>query len=112
MSDITESRLQSDCFLWHWNTYPLERGRLFMCHNNPRNAIDGNRLKAQGMVAGVSDMIYLRYGLPPLCIELKLPDGVQSKAQKQWQQVAESSGAEYIVVRSLDEFKDLIERCQ
>ena len=112
MSEITEARLQSECFLWHWNTRPNERGLLFMVHNNPRNATDGARLKAMGMVAGVSDMIYLRDGLPPLCIELKLPDGIQSKAQKQWQQVAESTGAKYVVIRSLDEFKDLIERCQ
>lgn len=109
MSNITESRLQSDCFLWHWNTLPNERGRLFMVHNNPKNAIDGNRLKAQGMVAGVSDMIYLRDGLPPLCIEFKLPDGKQQSVQKQWQQVAESTGAKYVIIRSLEDFIQLIE---
>jgi hypothetical protein len=79
-----------------------------MVHNNPRNKIDGARLKAQGMVAGVSDMIYLRDGLPPLCIELKLPDGIQSKAQKDWQNVAESVGCEYVIVRTLDQFKNLL----
>jgi hypothetical protein len=108
MSDITEARLQSDCFLWHWNTRPNERGLLFMVHNSPKNAIDGARLKAMGMVAGVSDMIYLRDGLPPLCIELKLPDGIQSKAQKEWQKVAESVGCDYVIIRSLSEFQDLI----
>jgi hypothetical protein len=79
-----------------------------MVHNNPRNATDGARLKAMGMVAGVSDMIYLRDGLPPLCIELKLPDGIQSKVQKDWQKVAESVGCEYVIIRSLSEFQDLI----
>ncbi len=108
MSDITEARLQSDCFMWHWNTRPNERGLLFMVHNSPKNAIDGARLKAMGMVAGVSDMIYLRDGLPPLCIELKLPDGIQSKAQKEWQKVVESVGCEYVIIRSLSEFQDLI----
>jgi hypothetical protein len=80
-----------------------------MVHNNPRNAIDGNRLKAQGMVAGVSDMIYLRDGLPPLCIEFKLPDGKQQSVQKQWQQVAESTGAKYVIIRNLEDFIQLIE---
>jgi hypothetical protein len=94
--------------MWHWNTRPNERGLLFMVHNSPKNAIDGARLKAMGMVAGVSDMIYLRDGLPPLCIELKLPDGIQSKAQKEWQKVVESVGCEYVIIRSLSEFQDLI----
>jgi hypothetical protein len=79
-----------------------------MVHNSPKNAIDGARLKAMGMVAGVSDMIYLRDGLPPLCIELKLPDGIQSKAQKEWQKVAESVGCEYVIIRSLADFQSLI----
>jgi len=104
--ELTESRIQAECFQWHWNTYPDLRGKLFMVHNNPRNAIDGNRLKAMGMVAGVSDMMLLRHDKPPLCIEIKTENGTQQRNQKEWQQVAESSGAEYIVVRNLDEFKD------
>ena len=57
-SKVTELRLQASCFQWHWNKFPEERGRLFMIHNNPRNKIDGNRLKAAGMVAGVADLEY------------------------------------------------------
>jgi hypothetical protein len=112
MSEITESRLQAECFQYHWNTYPNERRKLFMVHNSPRNAIDGNRLKAQGMVAGVSDMLLLRNDKPPLCIEIKTATGTQQRNQKEWQQVAESTGANYVIVRSLDEFKDIIKRCQ
>ena len=110
--ELTESRIQADCFQWHWNTYPNCRGRLFMVHNNPRNAIDGNRLKAMGMVAGVSDMMLLRQDKPPLCIEIKTEKGTQQRNQKEWQQVAEYSGAKYVVVRSLDEFQDVIESCR
>jgi hypothetical protein len=108
MIEITESRLQSECYLYFHNNHPELRGRLFCVNNNPKNAIDGARLKAMGMVAGVSDMIYLRDGLPPLCIELKLPDGIQSKAQKDWQKVAESVGCDYVIIRSLSEFQSLI----
>jgi hypothetical protein len=78
-----------------------------MCHNNARNAIDGARLKSQGMIAGVSDMILLRENRPPLCIEFKLPNGRQAPAQKEWQSVAESTGAEYVIIRSLEDFKAL-----
>jgi hypothetical protein len=107
-SKITEFRLQQDCFTWHWNTRPEERGRLFMVHNNPRNATDGARLKAIGMVAGVSDLVYLRVGLPPLCIELKVGDGAQSERQKWWEGVSRSVGCSYVVVRTLDEFKNVL----
>lgn len=78
-----------------------------MVHNNARNAIDGARLKSQGMIAGVSDMILLRENRPPLCIEFKLPNGKQSPAQVAWQSVAESTGAEYVLIRSLEDFQKL-----
>lgn len=107
MTEKTESRLQSEIFQWHWNTYPNHRGRLFTVHNNPRNKIDGNRLKAMGLVAGVSDMILLRPERPPLCIELKTENGRQGERQKWWQVVAEETGADYVLIRSLDEFKAL-----
>lgn len=79
-----------------------------MCHNTPKNAIDGARLRSMGLYAGVSDMIYLRDGLPPLCIEMKDESGRQSEAQANWQKVAESVGCTYVIVRSLDEFKEAI----
>lgn len=60
-----------------------------------------------GLVAGVSDMILLRPDRPPLCIEFKLPEGRQSPAQKEWQAVAEETGADYVLIRSLEEFKSL-----
>ena len=103
----TESRLQQDCFMWHWNTFPNHRGRFFMCHNTPKNAIDGNRLKGMGLLAGVSDMILLRDGRPPLCIEFKTEEGRQSERQKWWQKVAESTGAEYAIIKTLEEFQEL-----
>lgn len=106
---MTESYLQAQCFQWHWNNYPEQRKKLFMVHNNPKNPIDGNRLKAQGMVAGVSDLMLLRNNRPPLCIEIKLPKGKQQPVQIEWQQVAESTGAEYVIIRSLDEFKALFD---
>jgi hypothetical protein len=109
---MTEARLQAQCFQWHWNNYHNSRGMLFMVHNNPLNAIDGNRLKAQGMVAGVSDMLLLRQDKPPLCIEIKLPKCKQQANQIAWQEVAESTGAKYVVVRSLEEFQNAIESCR
>jgi len=104
---MSEARIQQECFQWLWNNYPETRKRLFMVHNTPKNAIDGARLRSMGMVAGVSDLIYLRDGLPPLCIEMKDETGKQSQAQKDWQAIAESTGAEYVIIRSLEEFQAL-----
>lgn len=108
MSNETEGYIQSKCVQWLWNEHPETRGRLFEVNNNPLNKIDGARRKAMGMVAGVSDLIYLRDNLPPLCIEMKDETGRQSEAQANWQKVAESVGCEYVIVRSLDEFKQAI----
>jgi len=105
---MTEARIQQECFQWLWNEHPHLRKRLFMVHNTPKNAIDGARLRGMGMVAGVSDLIYLRDGLPPLCIEMKDESGRQSEAQANWQKVAESVGCTYVIVRSLEEFKEVI----
>jgi len=104
----TEAAIQSACVMWAWNERPETRGLLFMVHNNPLNKIDGARRKAMGMVAGVSDLIFLRDNLPPLCIEMKDENGRQTPAQIEWQKVAQSCGCEYVVVRSLDEFQTVL----
>lgn len=109
-SDKTELRIQSDCFKWHWNTYPEERKRLFMVHNSPRNEIDGARMVACGMVAGVADLCYLMQNGVAVFIEMKKPKGVQSDVQKEWQLMVESFGFGYYICRSLDEFKELMEK--
>ena len=81
-----------------------------MVHNNPRNKIEGAMLKARGMVAGVSDLIYLnpRTGRVQ-CLEVKTSKGSQQKEQVQWQFLIESFGFEYHIIRSYKEFKQLID---
>lgn len=105
---ISEDRLQQECFTWHWNTKPEERGLLFMVYNGAVNRIQGAQLKSKGMVKGVSDMIYLRPGGSPLLIELKTETGTQSLAQKNWENVVATAGYEYVLVRSLEQFKSII----
>ena len=104
----TELRLQAECFQWHWNTFPDQRKRLFMVHNNPRNAIDGNRLKAAGMVAGVADLQYLRPFKTPLFIEMKLPGETQSAVQIDFEALSKSIGCDYVVADSFERFKEVI----
>ena len=105
---MSEAKLQQQCFMWHWNTYPSERGRLWMQYNNPKNAAHGAVLKGMGLVNGVADMAYLAKDGKPVFIEFKIDKGRQSDAQKWWQGVVESVGAKYFIVRTFEDFKDII----
>lgn len=106
---MSEIKLQQQCFLWHWNSKPEERGLLFMNYNNPKNALHGTILKGIGLVAGVADMTYLS-PCGVIFLELKFGDGKQSAAQIEWQRKVEAAGYRYEVVRSFDDFKKIIEK--
>ena len=66
-----------------------------------------DKMKATGMTAGVSDSIVI---LPnkTLYVEFKTPTGIQSDKQKEFQQIVTNLGHEYHVVRSLEQFKEII----
>ncbi|WP_461039997.1 VRR-NUC domain-containing protein [Spirosoma harenae] len=108
-STWTEARLQQECYLWHHQNYPAERGLLFTVDNNATDAIKGVVRKAVGRVAGVSDMIYLSPEGCPVLIEFKLPKGRQSVEQMAWQTLVERNHHYYRVIRSLAEFQELIQ---
>lgn len=78
-----------------------------MVHNNAVNRIQGAQLKSKGMVAGVSDMIYLVPGGAPILLEIKAPKGTQSKKQASWQKKTEMAGYRYEIVRGLADFQRL-----
>lgn len=104
---MTEARLQQECYEWFHNTYPDLRGLLCYNLNNSKNKIDGNQNKAKGLQPGRSDMVFY-YNTKAHHIELKLPGGRQSKAQKEWQELIESQGFRYYIARTVDEFKSTI----
>ena len=78
---------------------------LFHVNQKARNPIEGNRMKAMGVVPGVSDMIYLK---GPVFIEMKSQDGRQSPDQILFEGVVTKLGYRYVIVRSFEEFKQLI----
>ena len=71
------------------------------------------RLYAEGVVPGVSDLIYLepRGGYGALCIEMKttLTGSRQSDRQKEWQKAVEAVGIRYVICRTLEEFMKEVE---
>jgi hypothetical protein len=101
---MTETQLQAQIFQYHWNNLPKERGLLFHVNNKARNAIEGAKFKAMGVVSGVSDLIYLKPGGKPILIELKTDNGAQSIEQKKWELHVKSAGYQYVICRSLEEF--------
>lgn len=112
MKDI-EHRIQVACVTWFGYAYPQYKGLLFAVPNGGRrDRITGARLKAEGVQAGVADLILLlpRGKHNALCLELKTPQGRQSAAQKQWQQQATRYGARYEIIRSFDDFRRSVQQ--
>ena len=107
----SELVMQAQCFQWHWNEYPDERGLLHANNNNSHNRIKGNQNKALGVVAGVADMEYFKGGVLYF-LEFKTPEGTQSPIQRKFQQKVESEGAKYVVIRSFEQFKEFVESVQ
>lgn len=104
---MTEAQLQSKCVIWLRNTYPQTHGLFFAVNNNSIHAHAGGTMKALGVIPGVADTIFLWDG-KAYFLEFKTPDGRQSKAQREWQEVVERAGFRYEIVRSEAEFRALI----
>ena len=106
---MTESALQSYCFLHIWNTYPHTRRRFRAIYNNPKNKAHGAILKGMGLLPGISDQILLKAPLPGqehgeiVWIECKLPGVTQSDVQEDFQAMVESIGMRYYLYHSLKE---------
>lgn len=107
---MTESRIQQECFMWHWNAYPEDRKALYLNYQNPKDARHGAELKGMGLISGVADMTYLHRDGTVTYFEFKTPTGRQSEAQIAFQEVVERRGARYLIVRSLEEFKEFFEK--
>jgi hypothetical protein len=106
---MIEFKLQSQCFLHHWNKYPEERGLLFTVNNNASDSYQGAVMKAMGVVAGVSDMVYL-HPSGAMLLEFKTLKGRQNDRQVWWQGQVEKAGYRYIIIRSFDDFTALLDR--
>lgn len=107
--------IQAECVKWLWNERPQTRNLFFHVENElsmaGNNAALGAIRRAQGIVKGVSDCILLmqRGGYGALLVEFKTSTGYQSSAQKEWQSLVERQGYKYVVCRSLEEFKEIVD---
>jgi len=107
-----EHRIQCAIVKWFYYAYPQYRGGyLFAVPNGGhRNIQTARSLKAEGVTSGVSDLLLLvpKREYHGLCVEVKTPVGRQSENQKNWQRIIEAQGYRYEIVRSLDEFVELV----
>lgn len=108
-----EGGMQIQCVRWFRAQYPYLRRLMFHARNESgvpssrKTAIDA----AAGVVPGVADlMLMLPSGnFHALAIELKYgKTNQQTPAQRQWQAVMEAAGYKYVVVRSLDDYRDIV----
>lgn len=104
---ISELKLQQEMFTWHWNNKPGQRGRLFMIHNTPQNAIQGALLKGAGMIRGIPDFMYLLHNGRYLFIEIK-NEAYQSLYQKWFEACVNLLNGYYVVCYSLEMFQEII----
>lgn len=107
-----ESELQRACVRWFRYRYQRHASMLIAVPNGVATTErQGAILKAEGMLAGVADLLLLipAQGYTMLAIEMKTDTGRQSPFQKDWQKEAERHGIRYEVVRSFDEFQYLVE---
>ena len=109
---MSEDLLQKTLFVWYHNEFCTKKQAVpHVIFAVPNGAFvskpQAMKLKATGLVAGVSDLIIIQ---PNRClfVEVKLEKGKQSDKQIEFQNKVEMLGFEYIVVRSLEDFKQKV----
>lgn len=106
----SEGALQQYCVSWFRFAYPQLSGALFAIKNNSQNAIQGAQDRAKGTLPGVSDLCLLLPGGLTMWIEMKLPNGAQGPVQTKWAATCAQLGHKYVICRSFEAFKDLIQQ--
>jgi hypothetical protein len=109
-------KLQSDCFLWFWNTFPEHR---YLMHANIGNlttqisgtagAIKMGQLKSIGLVKGILDLEFYYKGVLYV-FDIKVGSDKLSKEQLSFIAKVEEHGGVALEVRSLEEFQNFIKK--
>jgi len=108
----SEAKIQQEIVEWFKNNYCLKfhipRYCIFSVPNERSNVKEQMRMIATGLLSGVSDLIVV---MPKKVyfVEVKDAKGTQKPKQKDFEKQVSSLGFTYILVRSLDEFKDFIQ---
>lgn len=134
MRKIDESVIQQQCYIWLTNTYGLKhhtpRLIMYSVANEIGASVSGgidhalgkkfsktiqdtfkriyNKFKLTGLKKGVADTHILFPNGKIIFVEFKTPTGTQRPEQKEFQLQVEALGFKYYIVRSVEQFKDII----
>lgn len=104
-----EHNLQTACVRWFRLNY-RRRGYIIASIPNggARTPVMGAWYKAEGLLAGIADLVVILDAGRVLWVEMKTAKGRQTPSQRDFQQRVEQLGHTYLLARSLDEFMALI----
>lgn len=114
MKNEYEHKIQCACVKWFRYRYPQYSGLFFAVPNGgARNAVTAGKLKAEGVLSGVADLLCLVPfgGYNYLAIEMKTmrKGSRRQPSQKAFQEAVERFGGKYAVCRSFDEFVETVD---
>lgn len=108
----TEAKIQQEITQWYRNTYCLRhhspRNVIFSVPNESKDVAEAGYKRAIGLFRGASDLVVVQKG-EVVFVEVKTPTGTQSKEQKEFESIVKALGFRYEVVRSLEQFKTIVE---
>lgn len=106
---MTEAQLQRSVI--QWMQFTLHPNVIYFAVPNGehRNIVTAARLKGQGVMRGVADLI-LMYRGRALCLEMKAPDGRQSEPQRVFEAKCAYQGIAYEICCSLDDVIEAVKK--
>ncbi len=105
--NVSEARIQSDCFIWAYNTYPQIRGLLFSVPNGgTRNIREAQTLRATGLTPGVPDLLLLYRGIH--AFEFKSEKGILSPVQEKIHAIWLKNGIKVYVIKNQFDFMCIV----
>jgi len=108
MRNNEEHNLQKSMITWFDMQYPKLKLCLFAVPNGANTSQRaGAYMKSEGLRSGVADLVFCYDGVTTF-VEVKTQKGKQSDTQVNFQDQMASQGFTYKVVRTLDEFMELI----
>lgn len=109
----TESKIQQEIIMWMRNKYctrnAVPRCAIFSVPNERKDKKELMRMKATGLMSGVSDLIVV---VPDkvIFVECKDAKGRQSDKQKEFENIVSVLGFEYWLVRDLEDFQKKVQK--
>jgi hypothetical protein len=109
----SEGKVQQKIIFWFRNNYCTKLNNpqcaIFSVPNEGKNAKEQAAKIATGLMSGVSDLVVM---LPSrvLFVEVKDAKGLQKPKQKDFENIAQGLGFDYYIVRSLEDFQEIINK--